>query len=182
MSPSSAPRAVASISGSTDSGSPRRRLHRQRAQVSAARTTVIRSPMEIARCSPFLHAQIRAIEPKVIVALGRFAGCLLLGTDASCGRCEARSTAIVSPSPAPRPRCWSPITRPMCCGANSGRPSSSGQGANRSRGRDQDRRRESSRRPPARRLTRAWRRVSRDPVASVAVRSRRRQNWMRRRR
>ncbi|KIG18188.1 Uracil-DNA glycosylase, family 4 [Enhygromyxa salina] len=39
-------------------------------------------PMEIDRCSPFLHAQIRAIEPKVIVALGRFAGCLLLGGDA----------------------------------------------------------------------------------------------------
>jgi uracil-DNA glycosylase family 4 len=35
-------------------------------------------PLEIERCSPFLHAQIRAIEPKVIVALGRFAGCLLL--------------------------------------------------------------------------------------------------------
>ena len=34
---------------------------------------------EIDRCSPFLHAQVRAIEPKVIVALGRFAGCLLLG-------------------------------------------------------------------------------------------------------
>ena len=38
-------------------------------------------PVEIERCSPFLHAQIRAIEPKVIVALGRFAGCLLLGQD-----------------------------------------------------------------------------------------------------
>jgi uracil-DNA glycosylase family 4 len=38
-------------------------------------------PLEIERCSPFLHAQIRAIEPKVIVALGRFAGCLLLGRD-----------------------------------------------------------------------------------------------------
>lgn len=38
-------------------------------------------PQEIAKCSPFLHAQIRAIEPKVLVALGRFAGCLLLGED-----------------------------------------------------------------------------------------------------
>jgi uracil-DNA glycosylase family 4 len=38
-------------------------------------------PLEIERCSPFLHAQIRAIEPKVIVALGRFAGCLLLDRD-----------------------------------------------------------------------------------------------------
>lgn len=38
-------------------------------------------PIEIERCSPFLHAQIRAIEPKVLVALGRFAGCLLLGRE-----------------------------------------------------------------------------------------------------
>jgi uracil-DNA glycosylase len=36
-------------------------------------------PEEIERCSPFLHAQIRAIEPVVLIALGRFAGCLLLG-------------------------------------------------------------------------------------------------------
>ena len=36
-------------------------------------------PEEIEKCSPFLRAQIRAIEPKVIVALGRFAGALLLG-------------------------------------------------------------------------------------------------------
>jgi DNA polymerase len=38
-------------------------------------------PLEIDRCSPFLHAQIRAVSPKVIVALGRFAGCLLLGRE-----------------------------------------------------------------------------------------------------
>jgi uracil-DNA glycosylase family 4 len=38
-------------------------------------------PLEIERCSPFLHAQIRAIEPKILVALGRFAGSLLLGRD-----------------------------------------------------------------------------------------------------
>ncbi|MCB9566213.1 MAG: uracil-DNA glycosylase [Myxococcales bacterium] len=36
-------------------------------------------PEEVARCSPFLRAQIRAIRPKVLVALGRFAGCLLTG-------------------------------------------------------------------------------------------------------
>jgi DNA polymerase len=34
---------------------------------------------EIDTCSPFLHAQIRAISPRVLVALGRFAGALLLG-------------------------------------------------------------------------------------------------------
>jgi DNA polymerase len=36
-------------------------------------------PSEIAKCSPFLRAQIRAIEPRVLLALGRFAGSLLLG-------------------------------------------------------------------------------------------------------
>lgn len=36
------------------------------------------SPPEVARCSPFLRAQIRAIQPRVIVALGRHAGNLLL--------------------------------------------------------------------------------------------------------
>lgn len=36
-------------------------------------------PQEIDRCSPFLHAQIRAIQPQVLVALGRFAGAALLG-------------------------------------------------------------------------------------------------------
>lgn len=35
---------------------------------------------EIEKCSPFLRAQIRAIGPEVIVALGRYAGILLLGT------------------------------------------------------------------------------------------------------
>jgi uracil-DNA glycosylase len=38
-------------------------------------------PEEVERCSPFLQAQIRAIEPKVIVALGRHAGGLLSGRE-----------------------------------------------------------------------------------------------------
>ena len=36
-------------------------------------------PDEVERCSPFLRAQVRAIAPRVIVALGRHAGMLLLG-------------------------------------------------------------------------------------------------------
>ena len=36
-------------------------------------------PDEVGKCSPFLRAQIRAIQPRVLVALGRFAGALLLG-------------------------------------------------------------------------------------------------------
>ncbi len=39
-------------------------------------------PDEVERCSPFLRAQIRAIAPRVIVALGRHAGMLLLGDGA----------------------------------------------------------------------------------------------------
>ncbi len=35
-------------------------------------------PEEIERCSPFLLAQVRAIEPRVLIALGRFAGNMLL--------------------------------------------------------------------------------------------------------
>jgi len=44
-------------------------------------------PEEIAACSPFLHMQLRIIRPKVIVALGRFAGRVLTGEgeDASLG-------------------------------------------------------------------------------------------------
>lgn len=38
-------------------------------------------PAEVDRCSPFLRAQIRAIAPRVIVALGRHAGMFLSGTE-----------------------------------------------------------------------------------------------------
>jgi uracil-DNA glycosylase family 4 len=37
-------------------------------------------PDEVEKCSPFLKAQIRAIRPKVIVALGRYAGTLMTGS------------------------------------------------------------------------------------------------------
>ena len=47
-------------------------------------------PQEIARCSPFLHRQLAAIAPKVVVGLGRFAVNNLLGTAGSLGR--ARGT------------------------------------------------------------------------------------------
>ncbi len=38
-------------------------------------------PAEVDACSPFLHAQVRAIQPGVIVALGRHAGMLLARRD-----------------------------------------------------------------------------------------------------
>jgi len=40
-------------------------------------------PDEVAKCTPFLLRQIELIEPKLIVAMGRFAAQTLLGTDAS---------------------------------------------------------------------------------------------------
>jgi DNA polymerase len=39
-------------------------------------------PDELAQCMPFLHAQIAAIAPRIIVSLGRPAANQLLGTDA----------------------------------------------------------------------------------------------------
>jgi uracil-DNA glycosylase len=40
-------------------------------------------PEEVAKCSPFLLAQIERIKPKLILAMGRFAAQTLLATDAS---------------------------------------------------------------------------------------------------
>ena len=51
-------------------------------------------PDEIDKCSPFLQAQIRAIGPKVIVALGRHAGQLLSRRDEMTLR-AMRSTRLV---------------------------------------------------------------------------------------
>lgn len=42
-------------------------------------------PPEIASCSPFLHRQVSAIGPKVILTLGRFAGVNIIGRQASMG-------------------------------------------------------------------------------------------------
>jgi DNA polymerase len=44
------------------------------------------APQEIASCRPFLDAQIEAVAPKVIVALGRPATSVLLGRDVSITR------------------------------------------------------------------------------------------------
>jgi uracil-DNA glycosylase len=47
-------------------------------------------PDEIARCSPFLQAQIASIKPKVIVALGKFAAQTLLATETPISRLRGR--------------------------------------------------------------------------------------------
>jgi uracil-DNA glycosylase len=47
-------------------------------------------PDEVARCSPFLQRQIELIEPKLIVAMGRFAAQTLLNTDATIASLRGR--------------------------------------------------------------------------------------------
>jgi uracil-DNA glycosylase len=47
-------------------------------------------PDEIATCEPFLFRQIEAIDPKVIVALGKFAAQTLLKVDTPIGRLRGR--------------------------------------------------------------------------------------------
>ena len=44
------------------------------------------APDEVAACSPFLRQQLAVIQPKIVVALGRFAIQTLLGTQESVGR------------------------------------------------------------------------------------------------
>ena len=47
-------------------------------------------PDEVAQCSPYLLRQIRLIQPKLIVAMGRFAAQTLLNTDASIASLRGR--------------------------------------------------------------------------------------------
>ncbi len=47
-------------------------------------------PDEIIACRPFLHAQIRAIRPKVVVALGKFAAQVLLDSSEPVSRLRGR--------------------------------------------------------------------------------------------
>ena len=52
------------------------------------------NPDEIKICSPFLRAQIEAIQPKVICALGTFAAQTMLNTDTSIGRLRGRTHSL----------------------------------------------------------------------------------------
>ena len=47
-------------------------------------------PEEVAKCTPFLKQQIALIQPKLIVAMGRFAAQTLLGTEASIASLRGR--------------------------------------------------------------------------------------------
>lgn len=47
-------------------------------------------PDEVAKCSPYLQQQIALVQPKLIVAMGRFAAQTLLGTDATIASLRGR--------------------------------------------------------------------------------------------
>jgi DNA polymerase len=47
-------------------------------------------PEEVARCEPYLLRQVELVQPRVIVALGRFAAQSLLRTDAPIARLRGR--------------------------------------------------------------------------------------------
>jgi uracil-DNA glycosylase family 4 len=47
-------------------------------------------PEEVARCTPYLLRQIALIQPKLIVAMGRFAAQTLLASDASIATLRGR--------------------------------------------------------------------------------------------
>jgi uracil-DNA glycosylase family 4 len=51
------------------------------------------APDEIAQCTPWLAAQIEAVQPRVILAVGRFAAQTLLQTDAPIGRLRGMAHA-----------------------------------------------------------------------------------------
>jgi uracil-DNA glycosylase family 4 len=52
-------------------------------------------PDEIATCSPFLHRQIQAIQPRVLLTLGRFAAVNLMGTDLPMGELRKRTGELL---------------------------------------------------------------------------------------
>jgi uracil-DNA glycosylase len=47
-------------------------------------------PQEVAQCAPYLERQIELVQPKLILAMGRFAAQTLLGSDASIASLRGR--------------------------------------------------------------------------------------------
>jgi uracil-DNA glycosylase len=47
-------------------------------------------PEEVVQCEPFLRRQVQLLQPKIILAMGRFAGQTLLGTSEPIGRLRGR--------------------------------------------------------------------------------------------
>lgn len=47
-------------------------------------------PEEVARCAPYLHAQLDAIRPRALLAVGKFSAQMLAGSEAPIGRLRGR--------------------------------------------------------------------------------------------
>ena len=52
-------------------------------------------PEEVAKCAPYLRRQIELIQPRIILAMGRFAAQTLLGTDATIASLRGRVHAYM---------------------------------------------------------------------------------------
>jgi len=83
-------------------------------------------PDEIIACQPFLRAQVRSVQPKVIVTLGRFASQCLTGTTGSMSRMRGRfhdflgiplmptyHPAYLLRTPADKRKAWSDLKQVM---------------------------------------------------------------------
>jgi uracil-DNA glycosylase len=55
------------------------------------------SPQEVEACSPFLRAQVGAVQPRVVLACGSFAARTLLGVEEPVGRLRGRVHALSLP-------------------------------------------------------------------------------------
>ena len=56
----------------------------------AHRPTATRCPQEVAQCEPFLRRQIQLLQPRIILAMGRFAVQTLLGNNEPIGKLRGR--------------------------------------------------------------------------------------------
>jgi uracil-DNA glycosylase family 4 len=82
------------------------------------------SPQEVATCSPFLIRQVQAINPRVVMTVGKFASQCLLGVDESMGQMRGNThqweglpvvptyhPAYLLRSPAAKPQAWEDLLR-----------------------------------------------------------------------
>lgn len=57
------------------------------------------SPEELSACAPYLKAQLALVQPRVVLALGRFAVKALLGSDEAIGRLRGRRHQLADGTP-----------------------------------------------------------------------------------
>ena len=79
-------RMLAALGLSRDDGPPERQVFIANALKCRPPRNRNPSPEELAACQPFLQRQVALVQPRVIIAMGRFAVQSLLGTDEPIGR------------------------------------------------------------------------------------------------